>query len=292
MQVHEVTQMVLGEGILDKVKDYLDPVGRAEQIRARDIQQGMQYKTQALAKLDAITQQKSQAMAAEWLKTPGSLAATTQPATKPTAGTVQPKPEVQAGSQATGQPAVSFAGQRQRPLDPKNPSDAKILAQLQSQGKLQEDPQADNEYRSRFIQWANDKLASRESTRGIAIDLNTVMKSPEYRSQLDSALNDIEKNSSNALRLQPAVANFLNLAMKAMQDTASKIRQGSATKTTARQTGYQSGPDPVTVSQGQTLASDLKLDLEQFRRAIGIDPVKPTGNRKVDALLIAAGVLK
>jgi hypothetical protein len=137
-------------------------------------------------------------------------------------------------SAASTQP-IMLGGKR---LDPKNPNDAKILAAIQAQGKLQEAPA---EYTTRsgivvpggtrtdpkslgmvdFERWADQQLTTQISGTRQQIDLDAVKKDPAVKAELDKVLPQIKKDPTNLA----AVEMYLLTAMQAMQERANVIKQ-------------------------------------------------------------------
>jgi hypothetical protein len=83
------------------------------------------------------------------------------------------------------------------------------------------------------------------------------------------------------------VTDFFVKAMKGMQQAAQNIR-GTSTPDVA-----SSGrPDTVELTKGQQLAKEVGVDLDKLQRLAGIEATRATGNRSIDSILYAAGVLK
>jgi hypothetical protein len=256
MQIHEITKRPLREGLLGNVgrgfiqgltgadftrQTSLDPATVEKETRklARQLAQKweQQIKTQkkpaaaARANPSATTQAqpvtpatRSPAEIAD-MKAKGFDPATGQkitPGTTPSAASTQP---------------IMLGGKR---LDPKNPNDAKVLAAMQAQGKLQEAPQ---EYTTPggviipggtttdpkslgtidFEQWADQQLTTQVSGTGQPIDLDAVKKDPVVKAELDKVIPQIKKDPANIA----AVEMYFLTAMKGMQRMATQARQSA-----------------------------------------------------------------
>jgi len=269
MQIHEITKRRLREGFVSDLKSVgsalkpsrsmgagfvqgltgadfprqtsQDPatVGKETRKLAKQLAQKweQQIKTQkkpapaAQAKPSATTQAQPVAPAARSpaeiadMKAKGFDPATGQkitPGTTPSAASTQP---------------IMLGGKR---LDPKNPNDAKVLAAMQAQGKLQEAPQ---EYTTPggvivpggtttdpkslgtidFEQWADQQLTTQVSGTGQSIDLDAVKKDPVVKAELDKVIPQIKKDPANIA----AVEMYFLKAMEGMQRMAAQARQNA-----------------------------------------------------------------
>jgi hypothetical protein len=263
MQIHEITRSHLREGVMSSILKAIpnvasgfvqgasgvdfprqipqDSLDKATRDRARQLalkweekiktQKNQKPAGAAQAKSSATTQAqpvtpatRSPAEIAD-MKAKGFDPTTGQkitPGTIPSAGSTQP---------------IMLGGKR---LDPKNPNDAKVLAAMQSQGKLEEAPQ---EYTTPsgvivpggtttdpkslgtvdFEQWADQQLTTQVSGTGQPIDLDAVKKDPAVKSELDKVIPQIKKDPANIA----AVEMYFLTAMKGMQRMAAQARQSA-----------------------------------------------------------------
>lgn len=244
-----------------------DAAAAAEKLRA----QGYGQPPKAISVQDAIAGVKKNTAQQQFIK--GLVAQWQQQAPKPSpaveptpdvGATVQPGvttppggPEVTAAKTKTqvrptygtpSAPTVSFAGQRgQRPLDPKNPSDAKIIAQLKSQGKLNEAPinmaqnvasaraaraasrnpptsTAVDPYKDAFLKWAAGNLKTVEPSTRQSITLDQIYKT-DMKDELDRALAQVVATAGDAQRNAVAVNNFLTIAVAGVARESTKLKQ-------------------------------------------------------------------
>jgi len=257
MQIHEITKKSLREGLLGNVgRGFVQGLTGID--FPRQTTQG-----QDLATLDKATRDLARKFAQQWEKqikpqkktqpAPTRSSATTQaqpgtPTTRSPAEIADMKakgfdPETgqkitpgSTPSAASTQP-IMLGGKR---LDPKNPNDAKVLAAMQAQGKLQEAPQ---EYTTPggviipggtatdpkslgvidFEQWADKLLTTQVSGTGQPIDLDAVKKIPAVKAELDKVLPQIKKDPGNIA----AVEMYFLTAMKGMQRMAAQARQSA-----------------------------------------------------------------
>jgi hypothetical protein len=142
-------------------------------------------------------------------------------------------------------------------------------------------------YDKKFVDWANKKLASKESTTGAGIDLNTVMKDPESANDLRTSLKAVVASKDTPQTLKQTVTDFFVKAMKGMQQAAQKIRGSSAPTD-----GGTGRVDTVALDKGQRLAKENGIDLGKLKQLAGIEATRPTGNPSIDSILTAAGVLR
>lgn len=215
MQIHEVTKSSLKEGALSNIgRGFVQGLTGANFARDQVVPDVLDQQTRARAK------QLTQAWMNQ-VKRMQQPTATTKPATAP-------KPA--AATQTPGQP-VMLGGKR---LDPRNPNDAKVLAAMQSQGKLQEAPAeyttpsgiiipagSKTDSTQSFLQWADSQLTGQVSGTSQTIDMNTVRKNPEAKARLDKILSQIEKDPTDAT----AVEEYFVVAMQALQQISAEVKQ-------------------------------------------------------------------
>jgi hypothetical protein len=136
---------------------------------------------------------------------------------------------------AAGNQPIMLGGKR---LDPKNPNDAKVLAAMKAQGKLQEAPQeyttpggivvpggTQTDPRSLgivdFEQWADQQLTTQITGTGQKIDLDAVKKDPAVKADLDKVLPQIKQDPTSTA----AVEQYFLIAMNGMQQIANAVKQ-------------------------------------------------------------------
>lgn len=207
---------------------------------------------------------------------------TTQPTASSTATTTRP---------TYGKPStvVSFAGQRQKPLDPNNPKDAQILAQLKKQGKLQEAVQMNaTDYKSAFQNWTDQQLASRDS-RYNAITMNDVRKHvPNIAAVLEKKLNDVVK-ARGTPQTDEAIRSYLQVAIAGVQARSQSLKNQEPQSSLAAASQAQSQQGSVTqaLSQAGVDLNSIKAVTNKFKS----NQARSTGNAEVDAMLQRMGVL-
>ena len=299
MQIREV--IGLNEGILDGIKSaamsYLDPVGTAQQQRDQYIKQGKQIGAEVLAKLDAQTRKKAEELAAEWIADSGPVPAgkrikVVHPEnrgiyykTKDQWTNERGQPVTDPKTIATLDRAMDAAGRLEPIPEAEQVSPGGIV--IPAGSKTATATRDTSGYDKKFVDWANKKLASKESSTGAGIDLNTVMKDPEIAADLRSSLKSVVASQNNPQTLKQTVTDFFVKAMKGMQQAAQKIRGSNApAATTASQV------DTVELNKGQQLAKNIGLDLNKLKQLAGIEATRATGNPAIDSILTAAGVIK
>lgn len=299
MQIHEV--LGLNEGIMDRVKSaamgYLDPVGTAQQQQDKYIQQGKQIGAEVLAKLDAQTRRRAEELAAEWIADSGPVPAGTRikvvhPENRGIYYKVKDQWTNEKGQAITDPKTIATldramdAGGRQEPIPEAEEFSAGGIA-IPAGAKTHKATTDSTGYDKKFVDWANKKLASKESSTGAGIDLNTVMKDPETAADLQSSLKSVVASQNNPQSLKQTVTDFFVKAMKGMQQAAQKIR-GTGTSAASA----SSRADTVELAKGQQMAKNIGLDLGKLRQLAGIEATRATGNPAIDSILTAAGVIK
>ena len=255
MQIHEITKRPLREGALGNIAS-----GFVQGLTGIDFPRQTTQST-----LDKDTRDQARKFAQQWEKQINAQAKSkpapaqnkasqtgAQTYTPPTDPAEIADMKAKGFDPATGQritsgtpPATSARGKQPimlggKRLDPKNPNDAKVLAAMQAQGKLQEAPQ---EYTTPsgvivpggtttdpkslgivdFEQWADRQLTTQVSGTGQHIDLDAVKKNPAVKAELDKVLPQIKKDPTNTA----AVEEYFLTAMKGMQLMAAQARQGA-----------------------------------------------------------------
>jgi hypothetical protein len=256
MQIHEITKRSLREGVLSNIASgFVQGLSGADFPRQTSQDPAtVEKETRKLARKFAqqwekqIKTQKKPAPAAQAKPSATTQAQPVTPATRSPAETADMKAKgfdpvtgqkITPGTtpSAGGTQPIMLGGKR---LDPKNPNDAKVLAAMQAQGKLEEAPQ---EYTTPsgvivpggtttdpkslgtvdFEQWADQQLTTQVSGTGQPIDLDTVKKDPAVKVELDKVLPQIKKDPANIA----AVEEYFLTAMKGMQRMAAQARQSA-----------------------------------------------------------------
>jgi hypothetical protein len=299
MQIREVVG--INEGIMDRVKSaamgYLDPVGTAQQQQDRYVQQGKQIGAEVLAKLDAQTRRKAEELAAEWIADSGPVPAgkrikVVHPENRGVYYKIKDQWTNEQGQPITDIKTISVldramdAGGKLEPIpEAEQVSPGGIV--IPSGAKTATATDDTTGYDKKFVDWANKKLASKESSTGAGIDLNTVMKDPETAADLRSSLKSVVASKDNPQSLKQTVTDFFVKAMKGMQQAAQNIRGTGPTSATAAQK-----IDTVELDKGQRLAKEVGVDLGKLRQLAGIEATRATGNPAIDSILTAAGVIR
>jgi len=190
------------------------------------------------------------------------------------------------------EPPVFLSGKK---LDPKKPGDAKTLAAIKAQGKLNEaatiGPAAD-QYKAAFVQWSDGQLATRVPETGETVTMNAVRQQfpNDLANALEKALNQIIATQGTPQQA-PAVQEYAKLAVAGIQAVAqmskNKIsamdrQQNTQFATTAgavKQSLRDSGIDPDRLAQ---FGAQAKEDGSPMA-------IKRTGDTTADTLLKLAG---
>ena len=299
MQIREI--LIHNEGIMDRVKgaamSYLDPVGTAQQTQDRYIKHGQQIGAEVLAKLDAQTRRRAEELAAEWIADSGPVPVGTRikvvhPQNRGIYYKVKDQWTNEKGDPITDPKTIDIlnramdTGGKQEPIPEAEEFSAGGIA-IPAGSKTHTATSDTTGYDKKFVDWANKKLTSKESSTGTGIDLNTVMKDPESANDLRTSLKSVVASKDNPQTLKQTVTDFFVKAMKGMQQAAQKIR-GTATP----MGGGSARVDSVELDKGQRLAKQVGVDLDKLRQLAGIEATRPTGNPSIDSILTAAGVLR
>jgi len=296
MRIREISN--LNEGIMDRVKgaamSYLDPVGTAQQQQDKYIKQGQEIGAEVLAKLDAQTRRRAEELAAEWIADSGPVPAGTRikvihPENRGIYYKVKDQWTNERGDPITDLKTIDIlnramdAGGKQEPIPEAEEFSAGGIA-IPAGSKTHTATDDTTGYDKKFVDWANKKLASKESSTGAGIDLNTVMKDPETAANLRSSLKSVVASKDNPQSLKQTVTDFFVKAMKGMHQAAQNIRGTGATASQK--------VDTVDLDKGQRLAKEVGVDLGKLRQLAGIEATRATGNPAIDSILTAAGVLR
>ena len=234
---------------------------------------------------------------------------------------IQTPPASTAANQSTQTAPASDAGTSAQPvmlggkrLDPKNPNDAKVLAAMQAQGKLEEAPldlkgnlgqrraaraaqrnpgaapvnttQVDP-YQATFVQWSDAQLASKDPVTYQAITMKDVRaKFPELKAELDRALQAVV-SARDTPQSAAAIAQYLELAVAGVQARSQEIKNKAPEVATQALSGAQAKLGGV-----QQTLSDVGVNpraLSAFGSKAKSKNVVTTGNDEADALLKQAG---
>jgi hypothetical protein len=299
MQIREI--LILNEGIMDRVKgaamSYLDPVGTAQQTQDRYIKHGQQIGAEVLAKLDAQTRRRAEELAAEWIADSGPVPVGTRikvvhPQNRGIYYKVKDQWTNEKGDPITDPKTIDIlnramdTGGKQEPIPEAEEFSAGGIA-IPAGSKTHTATSDTTGYDKKFVDWANKKLTSKESSTGTGIDLNTVMKDPESANDLRTSLKSVVASKDNPQTLKQTATDFFVRAMKGMQQAAQKIRG-----TDTPMGGGSARVDSVELDKGQRLAKQVGVDLDKLRQLAGIEATRPTGNPSIDSILTAAGVLR
>ena len=244
MQIHEITQPVLKEVLFDAFRL---PSAVAADAAAKLTSKGYgpAYKAPsdkwedkyATVLQDPAVKQYVKSLAQGW----------TAYAAQNKLKSAQPQPaqKTSVAPTATMTQPVMLGGKR---LDPKNPDDAKILAVMQSQGKLEEAPQeyttpsgivvpagaksdvapppaADttvnvDQYKQSFIDWSDSQLASRDPVSRDTITMNDVRgKFTDLDTRLDKLLDQIVRVQGTPQQAS-VIEEYFKLAVAGIQAMA------------------------------------------------------------------------
>ena len=224
---------------------------------------------------DSAAQQLVRTWTAQWPKV-----AATVPALKPKPPAAPP------AAPPAPTPAATFGGQ---PLDPNDPTTARIISQLRAQGKLteQQTTQPDpDEYRKKFVGWADDVVERTVRQPGV---VERIKQSTEWAQQFEQAADAVVNSAADARQNTQAVQAYLTLAVAAAR---------AAQQDSPRRSGASIAPglnDPRADALAQVLgidATDLtKLNAFVRRNGETVNP-QGTGSESLDALLRAAKLLR
>jgi hypothetical protein len=199
-------------------------------------------------------------------------------------------------------------------LDPKNPNDAKVLAAMQAQGKLEEAPldlkgnlgqrraakvaqrnpaaatanttQVDP-YQAAFVQWSDAQLASKDPVTYQAITMKDVRaKFPDLKAELDQALQAVD-SARDTPQSAAAIAQYLELAVAGVQARSQELKNKAPEVATQALSGAQAKLGGVQQTLSQVGVNPRALSA--FGSKAKSRNVVTTGNDEADALLKQAG---
>jgi hypothetical protein len=285
MQIHEVFGLDVGAGANTRAAQRRQGKYAASAAKSADKlrQQGYGQPTTPLTvnqlisqvQNDTAAQQLINTWAAQWPRL-----ATNVPAAPPAVPTSAP-----AAPPAATQP-VTIYGQR---LDPNDPADARIIAQLRSRGIVNEqqaspDP---NAYRAAFVSWADQTVERTIRQSGV---IDQIKKDSDWAQKFKQAEDAVLASINNAQRNAQAVQAYLTLAVAAAR--AYQQDRPNSRFTRGGPTGLN---DPRADALAQTLGIDTtdiaKLNAFLRRQGETINP-QGTGSSSLDALLRAAKLLR
>jgi hypothetical protein len=292
-----------GKSLIDPIADQDAQQARYQDYAANAIAKGKENKLDqkptldsALAKLKAnpVAKQWIDSIVAEWpeeaknlasKRTPGNTPTSTGGVATTTAQSVRhtAKPTVQP-AKPTVQPATPVASLGGKPLDPKNPNDAKVLAAMAKQGIKEDGAQAfsnmagqlspdvakANESLSNDIRtWINSQLGT--------IDLKTVEAGvPELKLRIEKLINQVVSLNGDIPAQQKALHDIFALATAANHviEWDRRVSGGNNLRYQARRGQPGQPGQPVQTGLTTTPLRNLGALADQ---AGGPDP-KDTGN--------------
>jgi len=230
---------------------------------------------------------------------PASTAANQSTQTAPASGT------------GTSAQPVMLGGKR---LDPKNPNDAKVLAAMQAQGKLEEAPldlkgnlgqqraakvaqrnpaaapanttQVDP-YQAAFVQWSDAQLASKDPVTYQAITMKDVRaKFPDLKGELDRALQAVV-SARDTPQSTAAIAQYLELAVAGVQARSQEIKNKAPEVAINALSNAQANLGSVQQTLSKVGVNPRALSA--FGSKAKSKNIVTTGNDEADALLKQAG---
>ena len=181
---------------------------------------------------------------------------------------------------------ITIGGQQ---LDPNNPADARIIAQLRSRGIVNEQQAAPdpNAYRAAFVSWADQTVERTIRQSGV---IDQIKKDSDWAQKFKQAEDAVLASINNAQRNAQALQAYLTLAVAAAR--AYQQERPNSRSTRSGPTGLN---DPRADALAQTLGIDTtdiaKLNAFLRRQGETINP-QGTGSSSLDALLRAAKLLR
>ena len=176
-------------------------------------------------------------------------------------------------------------------LAPGNDVDPKVTASVGKQGNP-----LTSAYVTKFKQWANGKLSTRESNTGQTINMDMVRKEmPELDRALNTALTQVFNTRRDPNANQQAVTAYLSQALSATQKVAAKIRQDnpkSAARANTKSAPGQMDPNTAKLASAMGLAQTNLNKMKQVIDSQSEKVTQGTGSPTIDNLLVAAGLLR
>jgi hypothetical protein len=236
-------------------KDQADQSATIAALKARQLGQFAPAAAQTKA-APAAAQTKAAPAATTQTKTaPAATQTKAAPAATPKVRAKYPKAPT-AGKVA--EPPVFLGGKK---LDPKKPGDAKTLAAIKAQGKLNEaatiGPAAD-QYKAAFVQWSDGQLSTRVRETGTTVTMDAVRTQfPDLKDKLLATLNQIIATQGTPQQAK-AIEEYIKLSVAGVQAVAQM--QKNKTSVTDRQQNKQ--------------FANTTDDVKQSLRQAGVDPNK------------------
>lgn len=243
MQIHEITQASLREGVMSNIKRYAPAVAsgflqgltgvnfpspggenpaaieRETRKRARQLAQQWTQKVKTQKKPQPA-RDKSSATDPNWrqaaLKSAGA-AFGQAPATRPAPGQMP----ASVASSAQGQRMLQAYGQPRRGIQSikEAPAEYTTASGIIVPGGTRTDPASLGEVD--FEKWADQQLTTQITGTGQKIDLDAVKKDPAVKAELDKVLPQIKRDPTATA----AVEMYFLIAMKVMQKLANAVKQ-------------------------------------------------------------------
>ena len=191
------------------------------------------------------------------------------------------------------QPPVSeaFSDLPGTKLAPGNAVDPRVTKSVGRQGNP-----LTSAYITKFKQWSDGKLSTRETNTGQTINMDVVRKEmPELDRVLNTALTQVYNTRKDPSANQQAVTAYLSQALGATQKVAAKIRQSnpkSAARDNAKSMPGQMDPNTAKLASAMGLAQANLNKMKQVVDSQSEKVTQGTGSPTIDNLLVAAGLLK
>ena len=218
----------------------------------------------------------------------------TVPPTTVSSTTKKPKTKMSYGQAPTtgtiAEPPIFLGGKK---LDPKKPGDAKTLAAIKAQGKLNEaatvGPAAD-QYRTAFVNWSDGQLATRVPETGATITMAEVRKTSGLSTKLSAALDQVVQTQGTAQQTQ-AVEEYIKLAVAGVQALAQSSKNGVSASTQQQNTQFAATSGAVKQSLRDAGIDPSRLSQfgAQSKAAGSSMAIRRTGDTTADTLLKLAG---
>jgi len=152
-------------------------------------------------------------------------------------------------------------------------------------------------YITKFKEWVNQKLTTRETNTGETITLTTVLdRLPDLGRPINQSLTTVYNTRNDPTQNQAAVENFLMTAATGFQQTAALIRKenpdavAKAATSTAKKR-ISADPQTERVVQAMGMADSGLDTLADIVKTRGERVTNKTGSNTIDRLLTAAGLI-
>ena len=151
-------------------------------------------------------------------------------------------------------------------------------------------------YITKFKQWSDGKLATRESNTGEEINMDVVKKEmPELDRALNTALTQVYATRQDPQANQQAVTAYLSQALSAIQKVATKKRQEnprSAARGSTKSVPGHMDTETEKMARSMNLSQVNLNKMKQVIDGLGEKVTSSTGSPTLDNLLVASGLLK